>query len=348
MMAGSMLLKVMWRVVLALAAGLFIARGGPLPGIVAQEGGDHEALKANFPVVSALNDSYPVIYQVICYLYDFQCLWSPDRDGFHRLEVGLRPDEFRDENRHNELLSILNRLGGSGGRWQAYSDLARGYWDLIIITSPPPQDAIDEAASQGVTFDLQPVALDALAMAVHDANPLSMLTLDQVRALYTHQITTWTELGVRDPIADDPANTVQFPPEWGDVYYPLPMERLVLPQAELDVNTYPWTYSEQGVFTTLRDISSNPQGIGYTGYYNATYVEPRTHVKLLGIDGVYPTRDTIADRSYPLTYEVYVVIRAGMPPNSPAVLLRDWLLTPEGQTIVAQSGMIPLTADSSQ
>lgn len=331
-------------VVLALAAGLIFC-AGLLDPAAAQEGSVREALKANFPVVSALGDSYPVLDQVICSLYGFQCLWVPDENGFHRLEVGLPLGEFQDENRREQLFSVLKHLGGAGGRTQAYDDLAAGYLDLIVITSPPPQKEVDYAASLGVTFDLQPVALDGLVLAVNEANPVSMLTLDQVRALYAHQITTWTELGVQAPLADDPANTILFPADWGDVYYPLSMERRVLPQAELDPNTYPWTHSPLGVFTTLRDISVNPPGIGYTGFYNATTVEPRPHVKLLGIDGVYPTRAAIADRSYPLTYEVYVVIRAGMLPDSPAVILRDWLLTPDGQAVVAQSGMIPLAGN---
>jgi ABC-type phosphate transport system substrate-binding protein len=65
-------------------------------------------------------------------------------------------------------------------------------------------------------------------------------------------------------------------------------------------------------------------------------------VKLLGVNGVLPTPETIANGSYPLATEVYVVIRADAAVEDPARLLRDWLLTEEGQAIVAKSGYIPL------
>ena len=55
---------------------------------------------------------------------------------------------------------------------------------------------------------------------------------------------------------------------------------------------------------------------------------------------------TIADCSYPLVTEVYAVVRADAPADSPAVLLRDWLLTPDGQAAIASSGYVPLPRES--
>src|SRR5262249_28318071 len=40
-----------------------------------------------------------------------------------------------------------------------------------------------------------PVAMDGLAIFVHDANPVKELSLQQLKAIYTAQIHTWRELG---------------------------------------------------------------------------------------------------------------------------------------------------------
>jgi len=68
---------------------------------------------------------------------------------------------------------------------------------------------------------------------------------------------------------------------------------------------------------------------------------PDENVRLLGIEGVVPTYETIAGQDYPLVTEVYAVVRTDMPVDSNAVMLRDWLLTEDGQEVVEESGYVP-------
>jgi len=63
---------------------------------------------------------------------------------------------------------------------------------------------------------------------------------------------------------------------------------------------------------------------------------------MIAVDGVQPSDETIADGSYPLLNEYYVVIRADEPADSPARQLRDWLLTAEGKAAMEKAGYIPL------
>ncbi len=67
-------------------------------------------------------------------------------------------------------------------------------------------------------------------------------------------------------------------------------------------------------------------------------------VRMIAVNGVDPTEANIGSRKYPLAAEVYVAIRADQPANSPAMVLRDWLLTPEGQEVVAKSGYVKYAA----
>jgi phosphate transport system substrate-binding protein len=68
---------------------------------------------------------------------------------------------------------------------------------------------------------------------------------------------------------------------------------------------------------------------------------PDEKVKLIAIDGVQPTSENIGQRHYPLTTDVYAVLRKGMPKDSSAVMLRDWLLTADGKVAVEESGYVP-------
>lgn len=69
---------------------------------------------------------------------------------------------------------------------------------------------------------------------------------------------------------------------------------------------------------------------------------PQTNVKLCAVNGIAPTRDHIADRTYPLTAPVYVVVRSDLPAGSTALYLRDWLRSTEGQAVVDESGYVPI------
>ena len=69
---------------------------------------------------------------------------------------------------------------------------------------------------------------------------------------------------------------------------------------------------------------------------------PDENVKLLGVNGVLPTSETIASGTYPLVTGVYAVLRADLPPDSSAVLLRDWLFSEAGQAVVKESGYVPI------
>ena len=65
-------------------------------------------------------------------------------------------------------------------------------------------------------------------------------------------------------------------------------------------------------------------------------------LRMIAVDGVQPSDDTIADGSYPLLNEYYVVIRADEPEDSPARLLRDWILSDEGRAAIIDAGYIPM------
>jgi phosphate transport system substrate-binding protein len=62
--------------------------------------------------------------------------------------------------------------------------------------------------------------------------------------------------------------------------------------------------------------------------------------KILAIDGVYPSNETIADGSYPFADNFYAVTNGK--PEGNAKLLIDWILSDEGQYLIEQTGYAPL------
>ena len=62
--------------------------------------------------------------------------------------------------------------------------------------------------------------------------------------------------------------------------------------------------------------------------------------RLLAVDGVTPSNDTLADGSYPLCNDFYAVIHPDAAADSPERILYDWLDTDAGQDCIKKSGYV--------
>lgn len=61
-----------------------------------------------------------------------------------------------------------------------------------------------------------------------------------------------------------------------------------------------------------------------------------------GTDGIAPDRNSLYTRTYPHCAEVLVVSLTNLSDTTQAAKLRDWLLAPQGQRVVNESGYVPI------
>ena len=67
---------------------------------------------------------------------------------------------------------------------------------------------------------------------------------------------------------------------------------------------------------------------------------PNPEAKLLAINGVYPSVETIADGSYPFSSNFHAVTR--QEPQGNTKKLIEWILSREGQEIIEKVGYVPV------
>ena len=96
------------------------------------------------------------------------------------------------------------------------------------------------------------------------------------------------------------------------------------------------------MFGPFNAIRHDATGIGYSYHYYERFMAVLPEVATLAIDGVTADPATIAAGRYPLGTFVYLAHRADLPAGSAAARLRDWLRTPAGQAVIAESGYVPL------
>jgi len=301
----------------------------PIATIPAQDI-SHEQITADYPRVDGSTSTHPLQTTLACQLYEIPCGWWDDPLFGERRIFPVFVEETYDEEFAERAEQVLNiQHYGTHG---SYMNLIGGEADLILVARTPSEDELRAADDDGVGLVVTPIALDAFVFLVNDQNPVESLTLEQLRSIYTGEITTWDEVGG----AAEPIQAYQRDRNSGSQEL---MEALVMQGAAMIDAPDMILPSMIG---PLNAVGDDPLGIGYSVYYYATYMLPDERVRLLGVEGVLPTPENIATRRYPLTTEVYAVLRADTPADSSAVMLYSWLFTEEGRAAIGRSGYVPI------
>ena len=304
-----------------LVALLAVAGCAPLPQSTSA------VVVTGYPRVDGSTSTQPLQVLAACKRLGVSCSWrEPSDPGALRQIV---PDARATQSAPGQWLQSLQHTGTH----ESYVGLISKKTDLILVARTPSEDEAAAAERAGVQLDVRPVALDAFVILLNRANPVESLHVDQVRMIYMDMLTDWAKLGgTQSAISAYRRNRNSGSQEL--------MEALVMKGEEMP--EAPPEMVEQGMGGLVRVVHENPSAIGYIVYYYASNMLYNQNVKMVGIGGVKPTSETIGNRTYPLVAEVYVVLRSDTPAGHPAAVLRDWLLTPEGQATVAESGYVPL------
>ena len=198
----------------------------------------------------------------------------------------------------------------------AYKDIVDGNAD-IIICAQPSDEQLAYAEQNGVELEMVQLGSDAFVFIVNANNPVSDTTIDQIRGIYSGEITNWSELG-------------------GDFSPIAAMRRNRNSGSETALEKLMGDTPIKPDYTAL---FGSP--IGFSFRYYVTGMLAEGGVKILTINGIEPTPETIADGSYPVSGGLYAVYRKGET-NENVYKAIDFMLSPEGQKIVQESGYIPL------
>ena len=222
----------------------------------------------------------------------------------------------------------------------SYQRLINGEVDMLFASVYPASDILKMAEESGVELELIPIAYDAMIFFTNADNPAQNLTKEQITDIYVNnKYDNWSQIGGTDAILypycrnNDSGSHAQ-------------MERHFLNGSDIHPEVKKETsFTMSNVLTDVMAAKTeNPTGygLGYSIYYYYhnmdMFYDTLTELKLLAIDGVQPTDATIADGTYPLSNNTYVVIRKDTPEDAPARKMAEFMLTPAGQQCVEQAG----------
>ena len=237
--------------------------------------------------------------------------------------------------------ALYERLGDGAGAPKhnatsyAYSHLVECRSDLIFVTYPSEYQ-LESAQREGIELDIIPIAKDALVFLVNKTNPIDDIKLSHLRDIYLGNITNWEPLGGLNEEIVPYQRTLNSGSQ-------TLLQKLVMEGQEPMYPPESWVISSMsGLVDVVSSYDNAREAIGYSMYYYVNNMYGNDQFKLLSVDGVKPSRETITRGEYPLEDFYYAVIRRDTPADSPARRLIEWLLSDDGQALAIQAGYIPM------
>jgi phosphate transport system substrate-binding protein len=277
----------------------------------------------NYPLVDGSTSTEPLNILLACKLLGFNYQWESELNGW-KIEPVIK-----------NVVNSMNfwKLIRTSQTHQSFINLIDKKADIILSARAMSPDEKAYALSEGVDLIETPIALDAFIFIVNPANPITTLTIEQIQDIYTGKTTNWNEVG---------GNTEEIIPyirnsNSGSQEL---MESIVM--KDLEIMRFPESpeiiYSMIPVF---EKVDSVRESLCYTVYYFKEYILRGWKVKTIAIEGIYPNKESISGNSYPLTAEVYAVIRSDLDKSSTAYKLYELLQTETGKQVISESGYVP-------
>lgn len=223
----------------------------------------------------------------------------------------------------------------------AYTRLINGEVDLILVTSPSA-DELARAEQANVEMEVTPIVNEGFVFFVNRNNPVDNLTSQQVRDIYSGQITNWKEVGGRD----EPIVAYQRPVNSGSQTGMIDLVMKDLPLAAAPTDKIAGTMAD--IINIVSNYDNGNGALGYSYFYYATTMftdenaAAANNIKLLKIDGVSPDVNSIRSGEYPFRTAYYVVINKASESDSPARKLQEAMLSPRGQAVALGAGYVPI------
>ncbi len=218
---------------------------------------------------------------------------------------------------------------------EAYDRLIRGETDIIFVAGPSDLQ-VAAAEKAGVQFNMTPIGREAFVFFVHEDNPVDSLKLEEIQQIYAGDLDDWSEVGGET----DTIRAFQRPEGSGSQ---TALQRVMGEEKLMDAPVEDVPEGMGGIIEQTAAYHNHKNAIGFSFRYYATEMVEDHDIKLLQVNGIAPTVETIADGTYPITSEFYAITTEENYETHKPFL--DWMTSEEGQTLVERTGYVPLAQD---
>lgn len=235
-------------------------------------------------------------------------------DGSTSMEkvIGFLSEAYMQE--HGDVKVTYNPTGSSSG----IQAVAEGRCDIGLASRDLKEE--ETADLQGTV-----VAIDGIGIIVNSDNPVTDLTIEQIGKIYTGEITNWKEVGGSDApivcIGREAASGTRDGFE------------------EVTGTKDQCRYSQELTSTgdVVQTVSGNPNAVGY-----ASVASANDTIKMVSVEGVTPTTETIQDGGYKIQRNFVLVTKKDTALSKAAQDFFDFATSSQADSLITEAGAVPV------
>jgi phosphate transport system substrate-binding protein len=236
----------------------------------------------------------------------------------------------------NKLHPEINVAVTGGGSGTGIAAIINGTCEIAESSRAVEEKEKQQAKAAGFSLHETIVALDGIVVVVHPTNPISHLTMDQLRELFMGNINRWRLFGGPD------WPTVLLSREVNSGTHIFFKEHVLRRGKSKGPEEFaPRALMMPSSYAIAEETAQNENAVGY---YGLGYISPRQKVLAVAKDdrspAVAPTIDSVRANTYPISRPLYLYTR-----DDPAGVVKeflDFVLSPQGQKIVRDTDFVPL------
>jgi phosphate transport system substrate-binding protein len=221
-------------------------------------------------------------------------------------------------------------ISGTSSSGAGIRDVTTGKVDIGTTSQLPNPSEYALARTNGKNLYLTVISYDALGVVVNPSNPVNELTKDQLNSIFFSgtisdwsQVTNGTKTGKINVYGADPAlfGTSSF---FNEAVTGNRSTRYVTGYIPVD-----------SALKLPQNVVTDPDGITYTSNNLIT-----SEMKVLAVNKVKPTVDSVIDTTYPLGRKMYVITNG--PPSDLGREFINFIMSTRGQQIISEEGLVPI------
>ena len=228
--------------------------------------------------------------------------------------VTFEGGEFSDDNFYGENFAPDSKM--------QYKNTVRGYQAIvdgttdILFCAAPSDEQKQYAQEKGVELVYVPIGLEGFVFFVNENNPIDNLTADEIRGIYAGEYINWSQLGGANRVIN-------------------PVSRLKGSGSQSAMDSF----MGDAKIAPKSPLAITGASIGFSFRYYMDGIVGNKSVKMLSLNGVYPSAENIQNGSYPIIAKFYAIYRADND-NENVQKLIDWILSYECQEIIEKTGYV--------
>ncbi len=218
----------------------------------------------------------------------------------------------------------LNIEAQAGGSTRGYEDTVAGRNDMGAMA----RDLLPQERQHVKAF---PIAYDGVGIVVHASNPVDGVSTAQLRQIYRKETRNWTALGGSD------GTIVVVTKAEGHATLETFLNHTGLDRSELQADVVGGNNAQ-----VIRVVANTPKAIGFVSMGEVIHaIEIGMPLRLIKLDGVEPTLERVADKSFPMYRTLYLIAKTE--PKGGSRILLEYLHSNAGKALIKRGKYVPLS-----